>query len=680
MRSAPEGETPVNPYSLLEAVNDSSDTAHVAWLIFISLMAYLMVAVAGVTHKDLLLETPVTLPILQVNIQQVQFFQFAPIILLMVHLGLVSQLVLLARKTLEFDHAVRLLETTNRRTHPLRLELHNFFFVQAMAGPHRSIIISAFLHGFSWLTLVVLPVILILYIQIKFLPYHDVTITWMHRITLLFDILMLVLIGVFLARAESSFFSAFARNSQQNPVTSLLTAILLLMVTYFSLFVATIPGERIDQIANEWMPMPEAHETPHRRADVTTWPIRFFRAGADGRLFGFFPRNLVASDLNLAPGKEPTGGETTISLRGRDLRFAVLDRSDLRYADLTGANLDGSSLIHTDLRGIRFQCADIDQLILTENRVAARCSSAEGANFTRAILTDAKLAGANLRGAKFEEARLEGAELRYALMTGANFAYAHLERADLSGGTQLQGANFLLATLQGADLHGAQLQFADFTGAHMQGAVLAQAGLHGGVLRDADLEAADLTRASLFGSDMTGARLRGADLRGAAIWMTEPPLDQTIALADLSELIMRPLDKGEVGELQSMLERISNPRLKTRLTERLAPVMAGNETRRWAQSGEQQRWQQYVNQTRPAQADTYNRDITDFLAQLSCKQRWSNAAIATGIAKRAQSPTFRGNPQTIYDKIRADDCPASKSIQRRTLQTLSTTIDTSRGN
>ena len=49
-------ETPVNPYSLLEAVNASSETANRAWLIFLALMIYLMVAVAGVTHRDLLLE------------------------------------------------------------------------------------------------------------------------------------------------------------------------------------------------------------------------------------------------------------------------------------------------------------------------------------------------------------------------------------------------------------------------------------------------------------------------------------------------------------------------------------------------------------------------------------------------------------------------------------------------
>ena len=40
-------ETPVNPYSLLEAVNRSSDAAHAAWLIFLAIMAYFVIADVG---------------------------------------------------------------------------------------------------------------------------------------------------------------------------------------------------------------------------------------------------------------------------------------------------------------------------------------------------------------------------------------------------------------------------------------------------------------------------------------------------------------------------------------------------------------------------------------------------------------------------------------------------------
>ena len=110
-----------------------------------------------------------------------------------------------------------MLETSDKRTHPLRLELDNFFFVQAIAGPERSRVMGVFLHGMSWLTLVVLPVVLLLYMQVVFLPYHDVDITWMHRICAARRHRLLLLIGVFLMRAETSFFQAFWRTTSRIP-------------------------------------------------------------------------------------------------------------------------------------------------------------------------------------------------------------------------------------------------------------------------------------------------------------------------------------------------------------------------------------------------------------------------------------------------------------------------------
>ena len=185
------------------------------------------------------------MPILQVKIDLTRFFLFAPILLVLLHLGLMGQLVQLARKTLEFAACIRMLESSDQRSHPLRLELDNFFFAQAIAGPERSRIVSMFLYGMSWLTSWCMPVVLLLYIQLVFLPYHDVTITWVHRMALMADIALLVFIGVFLWRLETSFFRAFLRTSLHHPLSGLLTPRCSPAVACFSLFVATIPGEAI---------------------------------------------------------------------------------------------------------------------------------------------------------------------------------------------------------------------------------------------------------------------------------------------------------------------------------------------------------------------------------------------------------------------------------------------------
>ena len=91
-----DAETPVNPYSLLAAVNASARSANVAWLIFLGLMAYLLIAIASVTHRDLLLASDVTLPMLQVKIGLIRFFLLVPILFVLLHVGLLGKLALLA--------------------------------------------------------------------------------------------------------------------------------------------------------------------------------------------------------------------------------------------------------------------------------------------------------------------------------------------------------------------------------------------------------------------------------------------------------------------------------------------------------------------------------------------------------------------------------------------------------
>lgn len=678
-RGAPEGETPVNPYSLLEAVNHSSDTAHTGWLIFLGIMAYLVIAVAGVTHKDLLLETPVSLPILQVDIQLAQFFRFAPVVLVLLHLGLVSQLTLLARETLEFDHAIRLLEATERRTHPLRLELNNFFFVQAIAGPYRSRVMSCFLHGMSWLTLVVLPVLLLVYIQVVFLPYHDIGITWTHRIALLLDIVMLISIGVFLMRAETSFTQAFLRTTSAHPISFSATILVLLFVWIVSFFLATIPGEQLDRFTQRILGFDNEDETGQGPRFVSGYAIPLLTFGSEGSLLGLFKRNLEVVDTDLVVDKEQTEGEPSLTLRDRDLRFAKLDRSDLHLADLTGADLRGASLIGADLRGAWLQCSDLQQLLLTEDRSAANCTIARRVKLTRARLDGAHMTGIDLRGAKLDDAKLEGVELTDALIQGANFTSARLDKADLTGGVQAQGANFTLANLQGADLTGAQLVGANLSNADLVGALLGYARLDVAGLRDAKLDGAVLYRASLRGADLVGASVVGADLREAKVWLTVPPRADPDSLADLSRLQMAPMTDADVADLKSAVDRIMSRRVKARVTEAIEPLINVSEGAKWSSSSDYGLWYSLASAGSQTYPDLYKPRITDYLVRLQCRPRWSNGSAATGVARRAQQPEFQGDLATIYDRLVDSTCPASKTVAPKALKELSTAADIARG-
>ena len=681
-----ETETPVNPYSLLEAVNRSSDTAHMAWLIFLGIMAYLLIAVAGVTHRDLLLATPVQLPILGVEIPLVHFFQFAPALLVLFHLGLVSQLVLLARKTLEFDQAVQQLEPARRRTHPLRLELHNFFFVQAIAGPSRSVVMGLFLHGMSWLTLVVIPVVLLLFIQFSFLPYHSIAITWTHRIALVVDIIILALLGVFLIRAETRFLQAFWRTVALHPFTTLVTLLTFSAVLFMSFVVATIPGEWLDRSLRKYFEGRPVDTTQRLLPGsslsdyIPDNPLPFLFSGADGTLFGLFERNLNVTDIDFVVDRDVSPGEPSISLRGRDLRYARLDRSDLHQADMTGANLDGASLTGANLTDVKLNCGDERYLILTDDREKANCASARKAKFTFARLGNASMNAIDLRGADLQEADLTGSQMKYAWLAGANFSSAKLQKADITGGARAQGAEFLLANLEGANLTGAQLQYADFSNALMQGVTLEHAQLQGATLRDADLDGAYMRRIRLQAADLSGANLRGADLRQSQVWLTLPPQVDQLRLADLRTMEVRPLAKDERNQLMTSVYAIDEPRLRQNVRDSLTSLIDTGKSAEWQGTDDARFWASLARIGWPGVQNDYGSELTSYLETLACQSQWSNGAVAEGIARRATNGRFPGNVVQLSERfLDGRTCSSAANLSRSTKASLQAAIIEARG-
>jgi uncharacterized protein YjbI with pentapeptide repeats len=629
-RAALDAEAPVNPYSLLDAVNAAARRSHALWLIFLGVMAYAALAVASLTHRDLLLDAGIALPLLETRIDLSRFFVLAPAAFVLVHLVVIAQFVLLARKALEFDAALRLLESTDLRSHPLRLELDSFFFVQAIAGPERSRVVSALLHGIAWATLPVLPLLLLLYLQVAFLPFHHAMVTAVQRGIVLADIVLVLLAGVFLMRAESTFFGALLRLAFNNPGSVALGLAMLGGAGVVSVFLATIPdgGTRDGQ----------------------------------GPLFGVFARNLDVADANLLGAL----AERMISLRGRDLRFARLDRADLRQADLTGANLDGASLTGADLRGVRLGCTTTAASGQPDGRQKAGCTRARGSDFSGARLTGANLSGADLRGARLDDAVMDRADLSEAQMAGATFERAQLRRANLSGATSLEGASFLQANLQGATLTGAKLQMADFTGAWLQGASLAGAHLEGAALRQADLEGAELQQAKLYGADLRGAKLQAADLAGATVWRTVPPAGDAVALADLANILIKPPGKDDIAALKAVLARAEAQPAGER-TAGLAGLLG--EADGWAGSADVQTWAGMLRASEAAMAEGFRTRLSEHLGRMACRARFADGAVAAGVVRRATSLGYKGAPGIVADRLKAN-CPGARTLPPATLLDL----------
>jgi hypothetical protein len=323
---------------LARDVNTASAAARNAWIFFMALIAYFFIALAGITHRELLLATPIKLPILEVEIGLRAFFLFGPLLLLFIHFGILQQHAMLARKVLDLHERLRRYEgASNYRAHRIRIQLHSYFYAQLIAGPFRSKMFAGFLSLMTWGSLVILPILLLLDFQIGFLPVHDLTITWAHRVYLVVDLVIIAIFGIYMRYPGASFVRGFGMNIIHRPWSFAFSALLFAGSMLFAFTIATVPDETMDRvmamISTTRTPIPVG-ESAGRKARAAFWPTAVLFDGAvdlvSGRPTSLFARNLVVTDTDLVRDSEVSPGEVSINLRRRDLRYGTFDRSDLQ--------------------------------------------------------------------------------------------------------------------------------------------------------------------------------------------------------------------------------------------------------------------------------------------------------------------------------------------------------------
>lgn len=610
----------------LQAANDASSRASTIWLAFLGLLAYLFVALASVSHKDLLLNSAVNLPIVDVKLPLFSFFLFGPYLLVLVHFGLLMQHVTLSQKLAAFDEAIKgLVRTRGRRkeaqkekalAHPARLRLHGYSITQYIAGPPNSGVVKAGQWLMGWLTLTLLPLVILLYFQVQFLPYHSDLVTGLHRAAIILDLIVLVLVGVFIDYPVNSFKIAFAHNLKLRRARLALTTLATVFILLVSLGVATIPDRSNEKFIVSFDILV---------IDGVFWPTAYFFEGEDdpirGKEVNWFSRNLIVTDTDLVPDKVWEPDERSFSLRERDLRYAQLDRSDLHRVDLFGADLSNGSLMQTRL---------------------------ENANLREAILQDTVLFRAVLQGADMRSARLQGADLTDA---------------------ELQGAYLKDAKLQGVDLGKAMLQSTDLTRANMKGADLSGASMQGAELRLANLQGADLSGANIQGAHFRGAKLQGADLAGAKIWQTTPPGGPpALMFANPSQINLTAPDAKAVKALRTMLENFESKAVRKIVKPHLVFVLNDKKRLVWKSSEFFKRWKSYMELPISSPADTSN-----FLAKLVCDDK-NEGYIARGIAERASDYDSK-TAMLLAKALLKDDCQGAKLLYDETRSGLQELAD-----
>ena len=311
---------------------------------------------------------------------------------------------------------------------------------------------------------------------VTFLPYHREWIIWLQRVAVLIDLAVIWYFWVRLRSDDDPILRHVPRTAWMY-----LGGIISFCVVIFSVYLATFPGEWVDQYL-PGLPVPTTWR-PHwsEKDDWTSLQDLLFKGATidevSGRPRSVFSNRLILTDQSFVVDPDKLDKvEVNHSFRGRDLRQAVLNRADLRKADFTGAMLNGASFQFAKLQNARFSCESrgTDEKGLEKARWPDDgCTWLQGASFFGAQMQGAMLPSARLQGANLAVAKLQGANLNGAQMQGADLSVARLHGADL-GELELQGASLYAAKSQGANLGKARLQGATLSKAEMEGTNLTE--------------------------------------------------------------------------------------------------------------------------------------------------------------------------------------------------------------
>ncbi len=429
----------VQPFK--DAVVEAAATSGGLWLSYLFVLLYFLVAVSGVTQRDLFFENPVRVPFLSIDLPLRGFFWLGPGLFIVVHAYILIHFLVLAGKLRALNEAIRARISDDGFRTSVRRQLPSNIFVQALAGPReiRDGIVGKLLWTIAAISLVAGPIFLLLFFQLKFLPFHDESITWWQRVVAIADIGLLWTFwpGIITGKGTALALKLVKRASMAGALIATCASLTTVLV------VGTFPGETL-RAAWVFLGVRADHIVASLAGEAVGFPIDSLQlANID-----------VVDHDKLRSDAEINGTRQTLLLADRHLEGADLSGATLKKVDFSGAFLEGANLSYSELQGARFHHSHLNGANLSFTRL-------EGADFTDADLNGAALQIADLQGTDFfnaelRAAKLASAKLNGAYLRGANLAAADLQSADLNG-ANLDGAYLYGATFEAADLQGASI-------------------------------------------------------------------------------------------------------------------------------------------------------------------------------------------------------------------------------
>jgi hypothetical protein len=180
--------------ALLASLNGSAERFQTLWFTFLGLTLYLAITALATTHRMLLLGEPQTLPILNIKVELLPFYIIAPLLYLVFHFYLLMMLALLARTAAEFDKQLRTNLPGEPERERYRAQVGNALFLQLLVGMkgERSGVNALLMGLIALITIVLAPLATLILMQMMFLPYHHLRITWWHRMVVDADLVLIV--------------------------------------------------------------------------------------------------------------------------------------------------------------------------------------------------------------------------------------------------------------------------------------------------------------------------------------------------------------------------------------------------------------------------------------------------------------------------------------------------------
>ena len=360
-KGPPEGKLSISRWKgkdqseLKKALDDASHQCRNLLIFFMLTMIYLIISSISTTHEDLLRNNPVTLPILNVKTPLKMFYIIAPIMVLVLHINLLINL---------REHSKKLKPWKEKTD-----ELYPFLF--NIAHTDKLVLLL------TWISVFALPFLTLLFIQLAFLPYHDIFITLWHPMILTFDVVSLIFYWEKIRDPDWTFadvaIEGMSELSIVSPVDFYNGLEKRLRIVTLKLIKSIYKPQAISKFEKFF-----GYTSYAFYGLVICWFLAFGQLGYYFGLENASFSNLIlkeqtllaknASDEIIAAYINRNKHDEQnilkhirgLNLKDRDLRLADFTKADLRKvdlrdADLSGAKMQGANLCGADLTGAIFK-------------------------------------------------------------------------------------------------------------------------------------------------------------------------------------------------------------------------------------------------------------------------------------------------------------------------------------